>query len=135
MKRNLLLVLLFFIQQGYSQSNPHFISAGPARPISDFYGLNGQNTLDPNSCYADVDVRNEILNAQPSYLRYPGGEVANYWDWQEGWFFRNMEDKGVMSLDMDFQSKIRLTSVFNGSMPRTSGSNFIADFKDRKSVV
>ncbi len=129
MKRNLLLVLLFFIQQGYSQSNPHFISAGPARSINDFYGLNGQNTLDPNSCYADPDVRNEILNAQPSYLRYPGGEVANNWDWQEGWFFRNMEDKGVMSLDMDFQSKIRLTSVFNGAIPRTFGGNFIADFK------
>jgi hypothetical protein len=52
MKRNLLLVLLFFIQQGYSQSNPHFISAGLARSINDYYGLNGQNTLDPNSCYA-----------------------------------------------------------------------------------
>ena len=129
MKRNLLLVLLFFIQQGYSQSNPYFISAGPARSINDFYGLNGQNTLDPNSCYADNDVRTEILKAQPSYLRYPGGEVANYWDWQEGWFFRNMEDKGVMSLDMDFQSKIRLTSVFNGAIPRTFGGNFIADFK------
>jgi hypothetical protein len=129
MKRNLLLLLLFFIQQGYSQSNPYFISAGAARSINDFYGLNGQNTLDPNSCYADNDVRTQILKAQPSYLRYPGGEVANYWDWQEGWFYRNMEDKGVMSLDMDFQSKIRLTSVFNGSIPRTFGGNFIADFK------
>jgi hypothetical protein len=52
MKRTLLLVLLFFIQQGYSQSNPYFISAGLTRSINDFFGLNGQNTLDLNSCYA-----------------------------------------------------------------------------------
>jgi len=89
---------LFFIQQGYSQNNPYFISAGPARSINDFYGLNGQNTIEPNSCYADNDVRTEILKAQPSYLRYPGGEVANYWDWQEGWFYRNVEENKIYNL-------------------------------------
>ena len=57
-----------------------------SRTISDFYGLNGANTLVANSSYYDQDVRSGILQANPSYLRYPGGTTANFWDWQEGWF-------------------------------------------------
>jgi hypothetical protein len=35
------------------------------------------------------DVVNAAKQLKPGTLRYPGGTVANYWDWQKGWFLSN----------------------------------------------
>jgi hypothetical protein len=32
------------------------------------------------------DVVNAAVQFKPGTLRYPGGTVANYWDWHQGWF-------------------------------------------------
>jgi len=105
------------------------IAPGYDRPIEDFYGLNGQNTLSATSMYANTNVNSGLASSYASYLRYPGGTVANYWDWQEGWFFRNMEKNGALSLDIDFQNKDRLQDVFsNTGLLYESGSNYIKDF-------
>lgn len=107
------------------------IPPSPSRlNIEDFYGLNGQNTLNTNSDYYNPQVRFELNESRASYLRYPGGTVANYWDWQEGWFFRNLEKNGALSLDVNFQNKPRITDVFNAGILNTSGSNYITDFKN-----
>jgi len=107
------------------------IPPSPSRlNIEDFYGLNGQNTLNTNSDYYNPQVRFELNESRASYLRYPGGTVANYWDWQEEWFFRNLEKNGALSLDVNFQNKPRITDVFNAGILNTSGSNYITDFKN-----
>lgn len=107
------------------------IPPSPSRlSIEDFYGLNGQNTLTTNSDYFNSQVRFELNQSRAAYLRYPGGTVANYWDWQEGWFFRNLEKNGALSLDVNFQNKPRITEVFNSGILNTSGSNYITDFKN-----
>ena len=105
------------------------IAPGYDRPIEDFYGLNGQNTLSATSMYANTNVNSGLAASYASYLRYPGGTVANYWDWQEGWFFRNIEKNGALSLDIDLQNKDRLQDVFsNTGLLYESGSNYIKDF-------
>lgn len=99
------------------------------RPISDFYGLNGQNALTTTSNYANPNVRTGLIASKASYLRFPGGTLANFWDWQEGWFFRNKEDNGALSLDLDYQKMDRLTPVFSGATSNLNdeGSNYIKD--------
>ena len=43
MKKNLLILLLCLVQQGFTQSSPSFSSVLFQHPISDFYGLSSQN--------------------------------------------------------------------------------------------
>ena len=105
------------------------ISSLPPRNVEDFYGLNGQNTLNQASSYDNSFVRSGLLQSKASYLRYPGGTVANYWDWQEGWLFRNLEKNGALSLDVDLQNDDRWLGVFaTGGTLNTSGLNYIEDF-------
>lgn len=122
----LMLISLFSSAQQVNLS----LNNAQSRTISDFYGLNGQNTLDANSDYANPQVRIGLISSKAKYLRYPGGTTANYWDWQEGWFFRGKEDKGALSMDLDFQKLDRLAPVFAGagSNLNTQGSNYIQDF-------
>ncbi len=125
-----ILVLLLFSLFSSAQQVSLSLNNAQSRTISDFYGLNGQNTLDANSDYANPQVRLGLIASKAKYLRYPGGTAGNYWDWQEGWFFRNMEDKGALSMDLDFQKLSRLAPVFSGSGStlNTQGSNYIQDF-------
>ena len=47
-------------------------------------GLNGVNTTGPqwdNSAFDSV-----LKRFAPGVIRYPGGTVANYWSWPDGWF-------------------------------------------------
>ena len=47
-------------------------------------GLNGVNTTGPqwdNSAFDAV-----LKKFAPGVIRYPGGTVANYWSWPDGWF-------------------------------------------------
>lgn len=34
--------------------------------------------------YADKSVVNAVTSLEPGTIRYPGGTIANYWDWQSG---------------------------------------------------
>jgi len=110
-----ILVLLLFSLFSSAQQVSLSLNNAQSRTISDFYGLNGQNTLDANSDYANPQLRLGLIASKAKYLRYPGGTAGNYWDWQEGWFFRNMEDIGALSMDLDFQKLSRLAPVFSGS--------------------
>ena len=35
------------------------------------------------------DTVNAAKELKPGTLRYPGGTIANYWDWKKGWFLSN----------------------------------------------
>ena len=60
-------------------------SAGPVRTVTPaLLGLNGVNTTGPqwdNSPFDSV-----LKKFAPGVIRYPGGTVANYWSWPDGWF-------------------------------------------------
>ena len=60
-------------------------STGPVRPVTPtLLGLNGVNTTGPrwdNSTFDSV-----LKKFAPGVIRYPGGTVANYWSWPDGWF-------------------------------------------------
>lgn len=96
--------------------------------MNDFYGINGSNILESSTSLNNSNVNVGIKDSHASFLRYPGGTDANYWDWQEGWFFRNMDDNGPISMDIDFQKKQRLASVFNGSLLRESWGDYLEDY-------
>jgi hypothetical protein len=60
-------------------------ATGPARMVTPtLLGLNGVNTTGPqwdNSAFDSV-----LKKFAPGVIRYPGGTVANYWSWPDGWF-------------------------------------------------
>ncbi len=60
-------------------------SAGPVRTVTPaLLGLNGVNTTGPQW---DNSAFDSVLNKfAPGVIRYPGGTVANYWSWPDGWF-------------------------------------------------
>src|SRR3954454_6996307 len=58
---------------------------GTPRPLSPWtFGLNGSNVSGP--AYSDGAFADGIVALGPGTLRYPGGTVANFWNWHVGWF-------------------------------------------------
>ncbi len=47
-------------------------------------GLNGVNTTGPQWDNSPFDA--VLKRFAPGVIRYPGGTVANYWSWPDGWF-------------------------------------------------
>ena len=50
-------------------------------------GLNGNLTKGPS--WDDTLFANAVRELHPAIIRYPGGTVGNYWDWNEGWFVQS----------------------------------------------
>jgi len=48
-------------------------------------GLNGNTIRGPS--WANNTFNDSVKTMSPKLLRYPGGNVSNYWDWNNGWFF------------------------------------------------
>jgi hypothetical protein len=56
---------------------------GTARTVAPWtLGLNGQNVAGPS--YADMGFANALAAYKPGTLRYPGGTVANFFNWRTG---------------------------------------------------
>ena len=48
-------------------------------------GLNGNTIRGPS--WINTIFNDSVKSMGPDLLRYPGGNVSNYWDWETGWFF------------------------------------------------
>ena len=72
------------------------------------------NNLEQNTSFADLNVNQKIYESRVSWLRFPGGTVANYWDWLEGWFKRDINYTGPNNLALNFQRRQRWIDVFDG---------------------
>ena len=60
-------------------------STGPVRIVTPtLLGLNGVNTTGPQ--WDDSAFDSVLKRFAPGVIRYPGGTVANYWSWPDGWF-------------------------------------------------
>src|SRR5207248_10180294 len=41
--------------------------------------------------WSNSSLLRALAELKPQTLRYPGGTVANYWDWRQGWFVRGAQ--------------------------------------------
>lgn len=57
------------------------------------YGFNGNNTRGPG--WSDKAFRDSAASLGLRIIRYPGGQVENWWDWQNGWFVKESDIKGL----------------------------------------
>jgi len=48
-------------------------------------GLNGNTIRGPS--WVDTTFNDSVKTMFPSVIRYPGGNVSNYWNWNSGWFY------------------------------------------------
>ena len=48
-------------------------------------GLNGNTIRGPS--WVSTTFNDSVQTMYPRLLRYPGGNTANYWNWDDGWFF------------------------------------------------
>ena len=51
------------------------------------YGFNGNNVRGPN--WSTPELMTGIKSLPFNVIRYPGGNVANWWDWRSGWFIED----------------------------------------------
>ena len=65
------------------------LSANPARSIDDMFGFNGFNTIKADMALNNLAFQNKFAELYPGHLRFPGGTVANYWDWREADFMKS----------------------------------------------
>lgn len=66
------------------------------------YGFNGNITRGPT--FANKAFRDFVASLGLKIIRYPGGSVSNFWDWQKGWFVEG-EVAGVTKNNKLYSSK------------------------------
>ncbi|MBA3647145.1 MAG: T9SS type A sorting domain-containing protein [Chitinophagales bacterium] len=60
---------------------------GVRQPLSlDYIGYNGMNTTHSGEWWNEPDLMSHVPLLKAKTLRYPGGSIANWWDWKKGWF-------------------------------------------------
>ncbi|MEO5673022.1 MAG: hypothetical protein ABIQ74_00110, partial [Chitinophagales bacterium] len=53
---------------------------------TDWMGFNGQNMIRDSIGWDNPYLLANLPLLHPKNLRYPGGGLANWWDWRKGWF-------------------------------------------------
>lgn len=57
---------------------------GISRPITESFEGTNLDFTGVAEPYGQTSVRNAVTSLRPGTIRYPGGAIANYWDWQTG---------------------------------------------------
>ena len=81
------LLLLAFPPVAGAADPPGVVAAtsGPTRTLAPWsLGLNGANMSGP--AYSDPAFSAALTSFRPGTLRYPGGTIANFFDWRTGWY-------------------------------------------------
>lgn len=85
---------------------------GMERPIP-VYGFNGNNTSGP--AWTNKTFRDTAASLQPQLIRYPAGGIANFWDWQNGWFENESTIKSkVKDVSLQILKKAKMPKIPNG---------------------
>jgi hypothetical protein len=91
MKKQVLIFTLFSISFINLKAQIGLGFSTNARIISPyFFGFNGANTIRADSGWAAEPIKNALQYMLPGNMRYPAGTISNFWDWQTGWFFKNL---------------------------------------------
>ncbi|MEN8203125.1 MAG: T9SS type A sorting domain-containing protein [Bacteroidota bacterium] len=84
------LILLLFSVLSFSQivevSEKNYTREMPV------IGFNGNTTGGPS--WINTDFRNRVESLNPQIIRYPGGNLSNWWDWENRWFVSNPSYNG-----------------------------------------
>jgi len=67
--------------QSYSANEVKAVGLSPARPTP-LYGFNGEISKSPN--WSNAAFLDTVASLHFKAIRYPGGSVANQWDWKTG---------------------------------------------------
>ncbi|MEO8146154.1 MAG: T9SS type A sorting domain-containing protein [Bacteroidia bacterium] len=111
-----------------------FITALSRDMQPDFNGYNGTNTITVGQTWRDLQWQlQHFRTLRANLLRYPGGTVANYWNWREGRFLEDYEmTSGVPGLELldkyksanddlqhseDNLSNFKISNDYTGSAP------------------
>ena len=111
------LILLFILGASLTNAQTYEISLpGNIREMpDDILGFNGQNTFESSSTWDEINSHNlNIFKLSPSTLRYPGGTVANFWDWRKGVFLNKSEFSENIDLPENYKGKNQFTNKENG---------------------
>lgn len=79
---------VYFIESAKTQQD-QVISASliaPKRPLP-LYGFNGNNIKGPQ--WSTPGLSDSIKALKMEIIRYPGGNIGDWWDWKKGWFISN----------------------------------------------
>ena len=86
----LFLLILFSESQVKSQAYP--MKLGYRRTMTpDWFGLNSQNMVRDGIWIAEPNILQHMPELHPRVIRFPGSDVANWWDWKKGWFVDDPE--------------------------------------------
>lgn len=73
----------------------------------DIFGFNGANTIMAGQSWNDI-LNNtapltRLQDLKARVLRYPGGDLGNYWDWRKGWFLSSHDLQNGIILPEKFE--------------------------------
>lgn len=86
------LFLLLLVAPHFSNGQTYEMKLGYQRVVSPtWFGLNTQNATRDGLWISNPDILSHIPNLNPKTLRFPGGAMANWWDWKKGWFVDDPE--------------------------------------------
>ena len=74
-------------------------------------GLNGNTIRGPS--WINVTFNDSVQTMYPKLLRYPGGNVSNYWNWSEGWFYDQSVLDTVLLPDTIYTLTPSFQSIYN----------------------
>ena len=104
-KISIFIGLILLSSSVFSQTSITPVLSTTTVPIHDFFGFNGQNTNESGFGYDNSAVINSLSLINASTLRFPGGTVANYWDWKNGNYIDPISPAtGCFGLPSDFGS-------------------------------
>ncbi len=80
-------MLVLLLAGAIAEAQVNTMQLGYRRSInSDWIGYNGQNMVRDSLGWSNPYLHANLPKLRPKTIRYPGGGVANWWNWREGWF-------------------------------------------------
>src|SRR5689334_19223226 len=85
--RMLIPAILFSITLCIADAQTSQMALGYRRTLNtDWIGYNGQNMIRDSLGWPNPYLMKNLPPLLPKNLRYPGGGLANFWNWHIGWF-------------------------------------------------
>ncbi|HNQ12412.1 MAG TPA: T9SS type A sorting domain-containing protein [Bacteroidia bacterium] len=75
----------------------------PRTHPSNYLGFNGGNVIYEGQVgLGDAQLVSDFTQLKPASLRYPAGNIGNYWDWKKGWFYSETDLPEQWKLPEDY---------------------------------
>ncbi|MEO5673314.1 MAG: hypothetical protein ABIQ74_01585 [Chitinophagales bacterium] len=132
----LLIIILFFSGSCYCQA---IAAPGMWRALPpDLWGVAGQNTIRNNINWQTKPLLDKLIQLHPTLLRYPGGSIANWWDWREGWFVQSEyfpKDLGKLTRGPDKPEDFKRAVDLTGATPVWTLNMITSDLQEQLAML